>query len=221
MCIRDSFDTPAIAPTVKKAGAYYLELFHGPTIAFKDMALSILPHLMVTAAKKNNCDKEIVILTATSGDTGKAAMAGFADVPGTRIVVFYPKGGVSAVQEKQMVTQKGKNVKVVGIHGNFDDAQSRVKAVSYTHLAYSIKHKENDVYMKRLLVYSKDYCGQITIAAISSVTASIATVFIIDILRQIIECISIGNLMQEVQNIILKMLIVIGVGIASNYMRCV
>ena len=98
------------------------------------MALSILPHLMVTAAKKNNCDKEIVILTATSGDTGKAAMAGFADVPGTRIVVFYPKGGVSAVQEKQMVTQKGKNVKVVGIHGNFDDAQSRVKAVSYTHL---------------------------------------------------------------------------------------
>mgnify|MGYP002300604756 CR=1 FL=1 len=91
--------------------------------------LSILPHLMVTAAKKNNCDKEIVILTATSGDTGKAAMAGFADVPGTRIVVFYPKGGVSAVQEKQMVTQKGKNVKVVGIHGNFDDAQSRVKAL--------------------------------------------------------------------------------------------
>ena len=125
----DRFDTPAIAPTVKKAGAYYLELFHGPTIAFKDMALSILPHLMVTAAKKNNCDKEIVILTATSGDTGKAAMAGFADVPGTRIVVFYPKGGVSAVQEKQMVTQKGKNVKVVGIHGNFDDAQSRVKAL--------------------------------------------------------------------------------------------
>ena len=125
----DRFDTPAIAPTVKKAGAYYLELFHGPTIAFKDMALSILPHLMVTAAKKNNCDKEIVILTATSGDTGKAAMAGFADVPGTRIVVFYPKGGVSAVQEKQMVTQKGKNVKVVGIHGNFDDAQSRVKAM--------------------------------------------------------------------------------------------
>lgn len=125
----DRFDTPAIAPTVKKAGAYYLELFHGTTIAFKDMALSILPHLMVTAAKKNNCDKEIVILTATSGDTGKAAMAGFADVPGTRIVVFYPKGGVSAVQEKQMVTQKGKNVKVVGIHGNFDDAQSRVKAL--------------------------------------------------------------------------------------------
>lgn len=85
-------------------------------------------------------------------------------------------------------------------------------------LAYSIKHKENDVYMKRLLVYSKDYWGQIAIAAISSVTASIATVFIIDILRQIIECISIGNLMQEVQNIILKMLIVICVGIASNYM---
>ena len=125
----DRFDTPAIAPTVKKAGAYYLELFHGPTIAFKDMALSILPHLMVTAAKKNNCDKEIVILTATSGDTGKAAMAGFADVPGTRIVVFYPKGGVSAVQEKQMVTQKGDNTSVVAIHGNFDNAQSGVKAM--------------------------------------------------------------------------------------------
>lgn len=121
------FDTEKIAPIEKKAGAYYLELFHGATIAFKDMALSILPHLMVTAARKNNCKNEIVILTATSGDTGKAAMAGFADVPGTRIVVFYPKGGVSSVQEKQMITQKGENVKVIGIRGNFDDAQSAVK----------------------------------------------------------------------------------------------
>ena len=125
----DRFDTPAIAPTVKKAGAYYLELFHGPTIAFKDMALSILPHLMVTAAKKNNCDKEIVILTATSGDTGKAAMAGFADVPGTKIIVFYPKDGVSPIQEKQMVTQKGDNTYVVAIRGNFDDAQTGVKKI--------------------------------------------------------------------------------------------
>ena len=123
------FDTEEIAVTKKVDGAYYLELFHGATIAFKDMALSILPHLLVTSARKNNVKNEIVILTATSGDTGKAALAGFADVPGTRIVVFYPKGGVSAVQEKQMVTQKGKNVKVVGIHGNFDDAQSRVKAL--------------------------------------------------------------------------------------------
>ena len=107
------FDTPVIAPLVNKAGAYYLELFHGSTIAFKDMALSI----------KN----EIVILTATSGDTGKAALAGFADVPGTKIIVFYPKHGVSPIQEKQMVTQKGDNTFVVGITGNFDDAQTGVK----------------------------------------------------------------------------------------------
>ena len=85
----------AIAPLVKVEGAYYLELFHGATIAFKDMALSILPHLMTTSAKKNHVKNEIVILTATSGDTGKAAMAGFADVEGTRIIVFYPKNGVS------------------------------------------------------------------------------------------------------------------------------
>ncbi len=125
----DKFDTKEIAP-IKKAGAmYFLELFHGKTIAFKDMALSILPHLMVTAAKKNHVDNEIVILTATSGDTGKAAMAGFADVPGTRIVVFYPKGGVSRVQELQMLTQKGANTSVVGIYGNFDDAQTGVKKI--------------------------------------------------------------------------------------------
>ncbi len=123
------FDTEVIAPIVEADGAYYLELFHGATIAFKDMALSILPHLMTTAAKKNNIKNEIVILTATSGDTGKAALAGFADVEGTRIIVFYPKSGVSPIQEKQMVTQKGKNTFVVGIHGNFDDAQSGVKAI--------------------------------------------------------------------------------------------
>ena len=121
------FDTEVIAPLVQAVGVYYLELFHGNTIAFKDMALSILPHLMTTAAKKNHVDNEIVILTATSGDTGKAAMAGFADVPGTRIIVFYPKDGVSPVQEKQMVTQKGDNTFVVGIKGNFDDAQTGVK----------------------------------------------------------------------------------------------
>lgn len=123
------FDTDEIAPLVKAEGAYYLELFHGETIAFKDMALSILPHLLTTSAKKNNVKNEIVILTATSGDTGKAALAGFADVPGTRIVVFYPKGGVSPIQEKQMVTQKGNNTFVVGINGNFDEAQSGVKAI--------------------------------------------------------------------------------------------
>ena len=121
------FDTEEIAPLAKADGAYFLELYHRSTIAFKDMALSILPHLMTTAAKKNHADKEIVILTATSGDTGKAAMAGFADVPGTRIIVFYPKGGVSKIQELQMRTQKGDNTSVVAIHGNFDDAQTGVK----------------------------------------------------------------------------------------------
>ena len=123
----DKFDTKEIAPLVKKAGAYYLELFHGSTIAFKDMALSILPYLLTTSAKKNNVENEIVILTATSGDTGKAALAGFADVPGTKIIVFYPKNGVSPIQEKQMVTQRGDNTFVVGITGNFDDAQTGVK----------------------------------------------------------------------------------------------
>ncbi len=121
------FDTEEIAPLVEADGAYYLELFHGSTIAFKDMALSILPHLLTTSARKNQVKNDIVILTATSGDTGKAALAGFADVEGTKIIVFYPKNGVSPIQEKQMVTQKGDNTFVVGIHGNFDQAQTGVK----------------------------------------------------------------------------------------------
>ena len=132
-CIRKAydskFDTEEIAPLVEADHAYYLELFHGATIAFKDMALSILPHLMITSAKKNHVEEEIVILTATSGDTGKAALAGFADVEGTKIIVFYPKNGVSPIQEKQMVTQKGDNTFVIGIHGNFDDAQTGVKNI--------------------------------------------------------------------------------------------
>lgn len=123
------FDTEEIAPLVKVDDTYYLELFHGATIAFKDMALSILPHLLTTSAKKNQVKNEIVILTATSGDTGKAALAGFAGVEGTKIIVFYPKDGVSKVQELQMVTQKGDNTSVVAIHGNFDNAQSGVKAI--------------------------------------------------------------------------------------------
>lgn len=125
----EKFDTEAIAPVVKKGDAYYLELFHGSTIAFKDMALSILPYLMKTSAKKQKIENEIVILTATSGDTGKAALAGFADVEGTKIIVFYPKDGVSPIQKHQMVTQKGDNTAVVGIEGNFDDAQNGVKAI--------------------------------------------------------------------------------------------
>ncbi len=130
-CIRNAydskFDTADIAPLKKSGDAWYLELFHGPTIAFKDMALSILPHLMTTAAKKNGSGNEIVILTATSGDTGKAALAGFAGVEGTKIMVFYPKNGVSSIQERQMVTTVGANTRVIGINGNFDDAQTSVK----------------------------------------------------------------------------------------------
>lgn len=123
------FDTNVIAPLVQQNDVSILELFHGRTLAFKDMALSILPYLMKTAAKKNGIDKEIVILTATSGDTGKAALEGFADVEGTRIMVFFPEDGVSPVQKLQMVTQEGKNTCVVGIKGNFDDAQSAVKSI--------------------------------------------------------------------------------------------
>lgn len=123
------FDTPEIAPLKQIGQVYFLELYHGKTIAFKDMALSILPHLLTKAAKKNNVKEEIVILTATSGDTGKAALAGFADVEGTKIIVYYPKNGVSSVQEKQMVTQKGDNTSVIGINGNFDDAQTGVKSM--------------------------------------------------------------------------------------------
>lgn len=125
----DKFDTEEIAPLKEAGGICYLELFHGATIAFKDMALSILPHLLTTAAKKQQKKEEIVILTATSGDTGKAALAGFADVPGTSIVVFYPKDGVSKIQEKQMVTQTGDNTNVIAIRGNFDDAQNGVKEI--------------------------------------------------------------------------------------------
>ncbi len=122
------FDDPAIAPVKALAkGQYVLELFHGPTLAFKDMALQFLPRLLTASARKEGEQREIAILTATSGDTGKAALEGFQDVPGTSVTVFYPQGGVSAVQEKQMVTSRGKNVHVVAVRGNFDDAQTGVK----------------------------------------------------------------------------------------------
>lgn len=123
----DKFDDETIAPVKKVGNRYYLELFHGPTLAFKDLALSILPYLMTTAAKKETLNKEIVILTATSGDTGKAAMAGFADVANTQIIVFYPQDGVSQIQQRQMVTQTGENTHVAAVQGNFDDAQTQVK----------------------------------------------------------------------------------------------
>lgn len=125
----EKFEAVEIVPIVKAGGAYFLELYHGRTAAFKDMALSILPHLLTTALKKEKEDKKIVILTATSGDTGKAALEGFADVDNTEIIVFYPSEGVSQVQEKQMTSQEGKNVHVFAIKGNFDDAQTAVKKI--------------------------------------------------------------------------------------------
>lgn len=123
------FETDELTPTVKIGNEYILELFRGPTSAFKDVALSILPLLLTASAKKNGIDDDIVILTATSGDTGKAALEGFQDVPGTKIIVFYPEEGVSAVQKKQMITQKGNNTLVVAVKGNFDDAQTGVKNI--------------------------------------------------------------------------------------------
>jgi threonine synthase len=123
------FEAEEIVPIKKAGDAFFLELYHGKTAAFKDMALSILPYLLTTAMKKEKEDKKIVILTATSGDTGKAALEGFADVPNTEIIVFYPKEGVSEVQERQMVTQEGKNTHVFAIKGNFDDAQTGVKKI--------------------------------------------------------------------------------------------
>ena len=124
------FSSEKVAPLVRIGDEeYILELWHGPTCAFKDMALQILPYFMTTAMKKTGEDKEIVILVATSGDTGKAALEGFKDVDGTRIIVFYPEDGVSDIQKLQMVTQEGKNVGVYGIDGNFDDAQNGVKKI--------------------------------------------------------------------------------------------
>ncbi len=125
----EKFDTNIIAPLKSVKDVFFLELFHGKTLAFKDMALSILPYLLKIAARKNGVDEEIVILTATSGDTGKAALEGFADVDGTKIIVFFPEDGVSPVQKRQMITQKGKNTFVAGIKGNFDDAQTGVKKI--------------------------------------------------------------------------------------------
>ena len=123
----DKFETPDLTPLVPVGDRYVLELFRGPTSAFKDVALSMLPQLITAARGLEGIDDEIVILTATSGDTGKAALEGFHDVDGARIIVFFPEYGVSAVQKAQMVTQVGKNVCVCGVNGNFDDAQTGVK----------------------------------------------------------------------------------------------
>ena len=125
----DKFDNRHIAPLSKTKKAFFLELYHGRTAAFKDMALSILPFLLTAAMRRENEERKAVILTATSGDTGKAALEGFAGVTGTEVFVFYPKDGVSEIQKRQMTTQKGDNVHVFGIEGNFDDAQNAVKAI--------------------------------------------------------------------------------------------
>ena len=123
------FDTPAVAPVKAVGDVHVLELWHGPTFAFKDMALQLMPHLMTASAKLTGELRQILILVATSGDTGKAALEGFMDVPGVSICVFYPEGGVSEAQRLQMVTQKGDNTRVVAIRGNFDDAQTGVKRI--------------------------------------------------------------------------------------------
>ncbi len=123
------FDCDIIAPVSACGGFYFLELYHGPTLAFKDMALTILPHFMNVAAKHTGKDTKTLILTATSGDTGKAALAGFADVADTAVMVFYPQDGVSEIQKLQMITQEGSNTCVVGIDGNFDHAQTGVKTL--------------------------------------------------------------------------------------------
>lgn len=124
------FSVPEVTPVVQLAeGQYLLELFHGPTCAFKDLALQILPYLMTKAGEIAGDNKEIVILVATSGDTGKAALEGFRDVPGTKIIVFFPEEGVSQIQKLQMTTQEGNNTKVVAVKGNFDDTQNGVKGI--------------------------------------------------------------------------------------------
>lgn len=123
------FEAKEIVPVVRGGDAWFLELYHGRTAAFKDMALSILPYLLTTAMKMEKENRKVCILTATSGDTGKAALEGFADVPGTEIIVFYPNQGVSQVQERQMVTQTGANTHVFAVNGNFDDAQTGVKRI--------------------------------------------------------------------------------------------
>lgn len=126
----ENFDAPDIAPLKRvRGGVYCLELWHGPTAAFKDMALQLTPRLLVTSMKKQNVEKDIAILVATSGDTGKAALEGFRDVERTKIMVLYPEDGVSEVQKRQMITQEGENVAVTAIKGNFDDSQTAVKSL--------------------------------------------------------------------------------------------
>ncbi|MBR2783117.1 MAG: threonine synthase [Firmicutes bacterium] len=176
---RAKFPVDGTAPLVKiDDSCYVLELFHGPTCAFKDFALQILPYLLTASLKKTGVDKEVVILVATSGDTGKAALEGFADVPGTRICVFFPDGGTSNMQRLQMVTQEGKNVMVAAVKGNFDDAQNGVKAI-FTDRAYGAELEQkgfllssaNSINWGRLApqiaYYVSAYCDMVNAGAIA------------------------------------------------------
>ncbi len=174
---RGKFETEDVTPTVKVGQNYVLELFRGPTSAFKDVALSMLPVLITEAKKKLGIQEKILILTATSGDTGKAALEGFRDVDGTGIIVFYPNGGVSAVQKAQMVTQEGNNVTVCAIDGNFDDAQTGVKntfaACATKDLTqYGIRlSSANSINIGRLapqiVYYYKSYCDLVAAGEIT------------------------------------------------------
>ena len=176
----DKFSSPAIAPTVNVCGnKNILELWHGPTCAFKDMALQLLPYLMTVSAKKTAEGKTIVILVATSGDTGKAALEGFKDVDKTKILVFYPVDGVSPMQKLQMTTQEGGNVSVCAINGNFDDAQSAVKSIfTNTEIKRTLAEKNmmfssaNSINWGRLVpqivYYFSTYCDMVNMGNITA-----------------------------------------------------
>lgn len=176
----ERFDDPSIAPMRRLDNStWLLELFHGPTLAFKDMALQILPHLVRDAARKNGEEREISILVATSGDTGKAALEGFRDVPGTSCTVFYPKEGVSAVQQLQMTTTGGANTRVIAVEGNFDDAQTGVKRLfaseefaNRMHAAGRVLSSANSINFGRLVpqvvYYFSAYADLIASRAIAS-----------------------------------------------------
>lgn len=170
---KEKFETVDIAPLYKlKDSTYFLELWHGPTCAFKDMALQILPHLLLKSVKKTGETKEVVILVATSGDTGKAALEGFKNVDGTRIIVFYPENGVSRIQKLQMATQDGNNVDVAAINGNFDDAQTGVKTI-FSDKEYAKVLEQNDFMLSsansinwgrlvpQIIYYFSAYCNLI------------------------------------------------------------
>ena len=160
------FSSKDVAPVVKlHDNVNILELFKGPTCAFKDMALQILPYLLTVSSKKNLKDKEIVILVATSGDTGKAALEGFKDVEGTKILVFYPNDGVSPMQKLQMTTQEGNNVGVCAIYGNFDDAQTGVKSI-FTNKEILKRFEENNLVFSS--ANSINCCIEITISVVNT-----------------------------------------------------